>query len=80
MADPTKVPEETPHFETDAVDANRAIDQGLGIGARELAAQREPGDVIAADEDEQTDTDALDRDTAVQGADDDQKLSKTNDA
>ena len=80
MADPTKTPEETPHFETDDVDANRAIEQGLGIGARELAAQREPGGVVTPDEDEDGD-DEIDRDTAVQGAaDDEQQLSRTSDA
>lgn len=77
MADPTKTPEETPHFETDDVDANRAIEQGLGIGARELAAQREPGGVVTPDED---DEDSIDRDTAVQGADDSEQLSRTSDA
>lgn len=48
MADPT----ETPHFETDDVEANLAIEQGLGVGARELAAQRDPGGVVTPDEDE----------------------------
>ncbi len=67
MADPTKIPEEPPHFETDEVEANRAIDQGLGVGARELAAQREPGGVITPDED----------DDAV---DEDEQLSRTSDA
>lgn len=41
-----------PHFETDEVEANRAIENGQGVGARELAAQREPGGVITPDEDE----------------------------
>lgn len=36
----------------DEVAANRAIEQGLGVGARELAAQREPGE--AAFDDEET--------------------------
>lgn len=46
-------PEDTvPHFETDEVEANRAIENGQGVGARELAAQREPGGVITPDEDE----------------------------
>lgn len=45
MTDPTKTPGEAPHFDTTDVDANRAIEQGLGVGARELAAQREPGGV-----------------------------------
>jgi hypothetical protein len=77
MADP----EDKPHFETDDVEANLAIEQGLGVGARELAAQRDPGGVVTPDEDEDADTDeAVDRDTAVQGADDDEQLSKTSDA
>lgn len=77
MADPTDTPDESPHFETDEVEANRAIDQGLGVGARELAAQREPGGVITPDDD---DDDSVDRDTAVQGVDEDEQLSRTSDA
>jgi hypothetical protein len=44
--------DETPRFETDEVEANHAIEQGQGVGARELAAQRDPGGVVTADEDE----------------------------
>lgn len=43
-------PTQTPVFETDEVEANRAIENGQGVGARELAAQREPGGVITEDE------------------------------
>ena len=32
-------PDENPTFETDEVQANRAMEQGLGVGARELAAR-----------------------------------------
>lgn len=39
----------------DEVAANRAIEQGLGVGARELAAQREPGGVVTPDETPDTD-------------------------
>lgn len=49
MADPKGT--DTPAFETDEVEANRAIEHGQGVGARELAAQREPGGVRTADED-----------------------------
>lgn len=49
MTDPTKTSQDTPHFETDEVDANLAIEQGLGVGARELAAQRDPGGVVTPD-------------------------------
>lgn len=42
---------DTPGFETDEVRANRAVEQGLGVGARELEAQRDPGGVRTADED-----------------------------
>jgi hypothetical protein len=81
MADP----EDKPHFETDDVEANLAIEQGLGVGARELAAQRDPGGVVTPDEDEDDenddDGDAVERDTAVQGqADDQEQLSRTSDA
>lgn len=50
MAD---APKETPTFETDEVKANLAIEAGQGVGARELAAQRDPGGVNTADEDEE---------------------------
>lgn len=49
MTDATQAPQETPQFETDEVDANLAIEQGLGVGARELAAQRDPGGVVTED-------------------------------
>ena len=75
MTDPTKTPEETPHFETDEVDANLAIEQGLGVGARELAAQRDPGGVVTDDvepgEEEDGDVDGvIERDTSVLGSPD----------
>jgi hypothetical protein len=70
-------PTEEPHFETDTVDANLAIERGQGIGARELAAQRDPGGVITPDEDD----DAVDQSDAGDGlADDDQQLGSTSDA
>nr|WP_316627372.1 hypothetical protein [uncultured Brevundimonas sp.] len=37
---------------TDEVQANLAIEQGLGVGARELAAQREAGEKAVDDEDD----------------------------
>ena len=78
MADPK------PHFETDEVSASRGREQGLGVGARELAAQRDPGDLQSRDDEnaqieaDDEDDDALDRDTAVVG--EDEQLSKTSDA
>ncbi len=63
----------------DEVEANLAIEQGLGVGARELAAQRDPGGVITADEEPELengasvkagDTDQLDENLGVQGVDD----------
>lgn len=60
------------------VEANLAIEQGLGVGARELAAQRDPGGVNTADEDpelengvsiEAGDEDQLDENVSVQGLD-----------
>lgn len=78
MADP----KDTPHFETDDVEANLAIEQGLGVGARELATQRDPGGVVTPDEDDDADTDdVIERNTSVLGEeDDDEQLSKTSDA
>ena len=64
---------------TEEVQANLAIEQGLGVGARELAAQRDPGGVITADEEPELengasvkagDTDQLDENLGVQGVDD----------
>ncbi|MBU2271527.1 MAG: hypothetical protein KKG14_00190 [Alphaproteobacteria bacterium] len=77
MADQTDRPEETPTFETDTVKADRAREQGLGLGARELNAQSDPGIAREADDDAQMedgssinagDEDALDQSIGVQGA------------
>ena len=67
MPDPKDASADKPHFETDDVEANLAIEQGLGVGARELAAQRDPGGIVTPDEDE----DAVDED---------EQLSRTSDA
>ena len=42
MADPDDLPED-PALDTDEVETNRALEQGLGVGARELAAIGESG-------------------------------------
>lgn len=68
-ADETR-PAETLHFETSDVEANLALEQGLGVGARELAAQRDPGGITTPDEDD-ADDETLDRDVGVQAADND---------
>lgn len=44
---------------TNEVEANLAIEQGLGVGARELAAQREAGEK-AFDDDQTEDDEAAD--------------------
>lgn len=44
--------DQKPVFETDDVAASRVREQGLGIGARELAAQRDPGDVQSRDDED----------------------------
>lgn len=78
MADTDRTtPAETPVFETDAVQADRAREQGLGLGERELKAQRDPGGVRTPDE---TDPDALDQSAGVQGGDDDQDARAANPA
>lgn len=78
MADAPDTPKETATFQTDEVKANRAIEAGQGVGARELAAQRDPGGVNTADEDEELengvsveagDRDQLDENVSVQGLD-----------
>ncbi len=71
MTDPTKTPAESPHFDTSDVEANRAIEQGLGVGARELAAQRDPGGVVTPDEDSDS------ADGASVNADDGDALDQT---
>lgn len=43
MADPDNLPEDSA-LDTDEVDTNRALEQGLGVGARELAAIGESGE------------------------------------
>ena len=73
-----KRPDENPTFKTDEVQANRAMEQGLGVGARELAAQRDPGGVNTADEEPEFengvsvdagDEEQLDENVSVQGLD-----------
>ncbi len=49
MVDDPKAPDETLHFE-DTVQADLAIEQGLGVGERELKAQRDPGGVRTQNE------------------------------
>ena len=66
-------PDEQPQFETDSVQANQAEQQGLGLGERELQAQREAGDTTAQGEIDQDD-DQIEEDVAVQGDDDDTEL------
>ena len=53
-----KIRDEDTSFDTSTPEANRSIEQGNGIGARELAAQREPGGVITPDEDSDSADDA----------------------
>lgn len=71
--DNDNIPAEKPAFKTDTVEANRAVENGQGLGAREIAAQRDPGGVQTADVDE----DDLDESVSVQGERDD---STRNDA
>jgi hypothetical protein len=56
-----------PVFETDDVAASRVREKGLGIGARELAAQRDPGDVQSRDDE---DVHVEPDDEALQSSDD----------
>lgn len=75
MTDTPKTPAEAPVFETSPVEANLAMEQGLGVGARELAAQRDAGGVVTSDvepgqDEDDIDGDRLDRNAAVQGSPD----------
>ncbi|MBU1346589.1 MAG: hypothetical protein KKA16_06515 [Alphaproteobacteria bacterium] len=70
MADATKTPEPTPELETEEVDTNIALEQGLGVGARELASIGESGAKGTLERDDDVDGDTIRRDTAVQGTPD----------
>ena len=58
-------------FETSEVEATRVREQGLGVGARELQAQRDPGDVQSRDDGDvhveaaDEDPEGLDQTTAI---------------
>tara|TARA_R110002167_G_scaffold26492_3_gene91224 strand:+ start:2500 stop:2769 length:270 start_codon:yes stop_codon:yes gene_type:complete len=60
--------DQKPVFETDDIAVSQAREQGLGIGARELAAQRDPGDVQSRDDE---DVHVEPDDEAMRSADDD---------
>lgn len=93
MADPDNLPED-PALETDEVKTNRALEQGLGVGARELAAIGESGAKgtleRAVDQDgepveEEIEADELGRSASVldrkkSQADDKEQLDKESDA
>lgn len=73
MTDTPERPEETPVFETDVVQADRAREQGLGVGERELRAQRDPGgvstpDVEPGEEEASAASEFLDKTSGVQPA------------
>lgn len=65
----TNRPDEDARFETNPVEATRGREQGLGVGARELQAQRDPNDVQSRDDEDarveatDEDPDALDQAT-----------------
>lgn len=50
-------------FHTSAADANLAVQHGMGIGAAELAAQRDPGHAPAADEPDEIEDDEAEGDS-----------------
>lgn len=55
MADPKDIPEQAPELDTEEVETNRALEQGLGVGARELASIGESGEkgTLEREEDEE---------------------------
>lgn len=93
MADPKRPDKEPPVTSDDGepseVETNRALEQGLGVGARELAAIHESGakgtleraeDAEPEDEEPELEGDALGRSASVLDEDDEEQLSKTSDA
>lgn len=95
MADPKRPEEEPPVTSDDGepseVETNRALEQGLGVGARELAAIHESGakgtleraedaEPGSEDEEPELDGDALGRSASVLDEDDEEQSSKTSDA
>ncbi len=75
-------PAEDPSFETDAVRADRAREQGLGLGERELQAQRDPGGVRTPDVEPGTEEEGdVEGASGVQAArDDEQRLPPVGEA
>ena len=51
----TDTDDDTPPSLAEEVEANLAIEQGLGVGARELAAQNEPGEKAFDNEEDEDD-------------------------
>lgn len=51
----TDIDDDMPPALAEEVEANLAIEQGLGVGARELAAQNEPGEKAFDDEEDEDD-------------------------
>lgn len=69
-------PTDTPVFETDTVQADRAREQGLGLGERELKAQRDPGGIRTPGD---AAPGALDESVGVQGSEEDGDESAAGD-
>lgn len=59
MADPdetldvTNGDEDDGAYDPSTVEANRNIEQGGGVGARDLARQREPSEIVTPEDDEE---------------------------
>ncbi|MBI1685989.1 hypothetical protein [Caulobacter hibisci] len=51
MAEPADTEADDAAYDPSTPEANRAIQQGIGVGARDLAAQRDPGEGDAPLED-----------------------------
>ena len=64
MADPDDLPED-PALDTEEVETNRALEQGLGVGARELAAIHESGAEGTLERATDEDGEAVDEDVEV---------------
>ena len=66
MADPDDLPDD-PALDTEEVETNRALEQGLGVGARELASIHESGAVGTLEQDDDG-VEAPDMDIEIDGA------------
>ena len=69
MADPTEIEDDAdgPTYDPSTPAANRNIQQGGGVGARDLARQGEPTEVVVEDDEDDAGDEAIGRAHPVDG-------------